>query len=100
MKPVLLLIPGMFNTAAIWDALLPLLAPTMDVHIADVLTQDTIAGMAEDAWTQVQDVAPGTVLLVCGFSMGGHSRNRCDIWYQRRKLTYLAKSPAIHACQL
>ena len=72
MKPVLLLIPGMFNTAAIWDALLPLLAPTMDVRIAEVQSQDSITGMAEDAWTQVQDVAPGTVMLVCGFSMGGY----------------------------
>ena len=72
MKPVLLLIPGMFNTAAIWDALLPLLQPEMDVRIAEVLTQDSIVGMAEDAWTQVQDVPPGTVMLVCGFSMGGY----------------------------
>ena len=64
MKPVLLLIPGMFNTAAIWDALLPLLQPEMDVRIAEVLTQDSIVGMAEDAWTQVQDVPPLSLIHI------------------------------------
>lgn len=72
MKPVLLLIPGMFNTAAIWEALVPLLEPMMDVRIADVRTQDSIEQMATDAWAQVLDVAPGTIILVCGFSMGGY----------------------------
>ena len=72
MKPVLLLIPGMFNTAAIWDAVRADLAPTLDVRIADVLTQDSIAAMAADAWALVADLPAGATLTVCGFSMGGY----------------------------
>ena len=72
MKPVLLLIPGMFNTAAIWDAVRADLAPALDVRIADVLTQDSIAAMAEDAWALVADLPAGATLTVCGFSMGGY----------------------------
>jgi pimeloyl-ACP methyl ester carboxylesterase len=72
MKPVLLLIPGMFNTAAIWDAVRADLAPALDVRIADVLTQDSIAAMADDAWALVADLPAGATLTVCGFSMGGY----------------------------
>ena len=75
MKPVLLLIPGMFNTTAIWDRVVGALnafpgAP--DIRIADVLGQETIAAMADDAWRLVGDLSPGTPLVVCGFSMGGY----------------------------
>ena len=72
MKPVLLLIPGMFNTAAIWDAVKADLTPTLDVRIANVLTQDSIAAMADDAWALVADLPAGATLTVCGFSMGGY----------------------------
>lgn len=72
MKPVLLLIPGMFNTAAIWDAVRADLAPALDVRIADVLTQDSIAAMAADAWALVADLPADATLTVCGFSMGGY----------------------------
>lgn len=72
MKPVLLLIPGMFNTAAIWDAVRADLEPALDVRIADVLTQDSIAAMATDAWALVADLPAGATLTVCGFSMGGY----------------------------
>ena len=72
MKPVLLLIPGMFNTAAIWDAVRADLTPALDVRIADVLTQDSIAAMATDAWALVADLPAGATLTVCGFSMGGY----------------------------
>ena len=72
MKQVLLLIPGMFNTAAIWDAVRADLAPALDVRIADVLTQDSIAAMADDAWALVADLPAGATLTVCGFSMGGY----------------------------
>ena len=72
MKPVLLLIPGMFNTGAIWDAVMPHLQAGIDVRIADVLQQDSMDAMAEDAWALVADVPPGTPRVVCGFSMGGY----------------------------
>jgi pimeloyl-ACP methyl ester carboxylesterase len=72
MKPVLLLIPGMFNTAAIWDPVRAHLDAGMDVRIADVLTQPSIAAMAEDAWALVEDLPPGAPLIVAGYSMGGY----------------------------
>jgi len=72
MKPVLLLIPGMFNTAAIWDAVTPYLQAQVDVRVADVLQQDSMDIMAEDAWALVADVPAGTPCFVCGFSMGGY----------------------------
>lgn len=72
MKSVILLIPGMLNTAAIWDRVLPLLQDTADLRIADVVTQSSIADMARDAWALLADVAPGTPVVVCGFSMGGY----------------------------
>lgn len=72
MNPVLLLIPGMFNTAAIWDAVVAHLPPRVDVRIADVLQQDSMAAMADDAWAQVADLPPATPRVLCGFSMGGY----------------------------
>jgi len=72
MKPVLLLIPGMLNTAAVWREVVPLLAARFEVRIADVQTQSSIAGMARDAWARVADVPAGAPVLVCGFSMGGY----------------------------
>ena len=75
MKPVLLLIPGMFNTAAIWDLVVDALnthSDAPDIRIADVLGQESIAAMADDAWRLVSDTPTGTPLVVCGFSMGGY----------------------------
>jgi pimeloyl-ACP methyl ester carboxylesterase len=72
MKPVLLLIPGMFNTGAIWDPVRAHLDPAVDVRVADVLTQSRIAAMADDAWAQVADLPPGTPLIAAGYSMGGY----------------------------
>ena len=69
--PVLLLIPGMLNTAAVWQPVAQHLKDEADIRIANVLTQSSIAAMATDAWALVQDVPPGTPLIVCGFSMGG-----------------------------
>ncbi len=71
-QPVLLLIPGMFNTSAIWDPVTVHLQGQVELRCANVQTQDSIAAMAEDAWRQVSDVAAGTPLVVCGFSMGGY----------------------------
>ncbi len=72
MKPVLLLIPGMLNTPAIWAEVAPLLAAEADIRIADVQSQDSIVRMAADAWAQVADVPDSTPLVLCGFSMGGY----------------------------
>jgi pimeloyl-ACP methyl ester carboxylesterase len=75
MKPVLLLIPGMFNTTAIWDPVVATLrsfADAPDIRVADVLTQDSITAMAADAWAHVADLPADTPLVVCGFSMGGY----------------------------
>lgn len=72
MKPVVLLIPGMLNTAAIWDRVLPLLQDAAQLRIAVVQTQTRIADMARDAWALLADVAHPTPVVVCGFSMGGY----------------------------
>jgi pimeloyl-ACP methyl ester carboxylesterase len=74
-KPVLLLIPGMFNTPAIWDPVLAVLhtfADAPDIRVADVSTQASITAMAADAWAPVADLPASTPLVVCGFSMGGY----------------------------
>ncbi len=73
MKPVLLLIPGMFNTSDIWQPVAERLKGHADVRVADVLTQDSITAMAADAWHLVADVPTGTSLVVAGFSMGGYA---------------------------
>jgi pimeloyl-ACP methyl ester carboxylesterase len=73
MKPVLLLIPGMLNTAAVWRSVAALLEDRFEVRIADVRTQDSIAAMAHDAWARVADVPAHVPLVLCGFSMGGYT---------------------------
>ena len=72
MKPVLLLIPGMFNTPAIWEPVAGRLREQVDIRIADVSTQDSMGAMAADAWRLVADLAPDTPLIVSGYSMGGY----------------------------
>ncbi|VTU18605.1 alpha/beta fold hydrolase [Variovorax sp. PBL-E5] len=72
MKPVLLLIPGMLNTAAVWRRVTPLLEGRAEVRIADVQTQDSIAAMARDAWARIADVPDHVPVALCGFSMGGY----------------------------
>lgn len=72
MKPVLLLVPGMFNTGAIWDRLRQELEPELEVRTAQVLTQDSIPAMAADAWQCLADVPAGHPVTLCGFSMGGY----------------------------
>lgn len=72
MKPVLLLIPGMLSTPAVWDWARPMLQERAEIRIADVLTQSSIADMARDAWALVADVPAATPVVVVGFSMGGY----------------------------
>ena len=72
MKPVVLLIPGMLNDARVWSDVAPMLAERCELRIADVLSPDTIAAMAEQAWAQVAGVPADVPLLLAGFSMGGY----------------------------
>lgn len=72
MKPVILLVPGMLNDARVWDGVVQGLAGQADVRIADVVSQDSLARMREDAWAQLADVPAATPLLLVGFSMGGY----------------------------
>lgn len=71
MKPVLLLIPGMLNTPAVWAKVVPLLSDVAEVRILNVQTQTSIGNMANDALALVADIPAGQPLVVCGFSMGG-----------------------------
>lgn len=78
--PTLLLIPGMLNTPAVFDRVQDELrsltwpggaAPRCVV--ADVREPDSIAAMAEGAWSAVAaEVPPGAPLAVAGYSMGGY----------------------------
>ena len=72
MRPVLLLIPGMLNTARIWSRVTPLLQDQADIRIANVTTQTRIADMARDTWALVADVPAAQKLVLGGFSMGGY----------------------------
>ena len=71
-RPVVLLIPGMLNTARIWSQVVPHLEALADIRIADVTHQASISDMATDAWRLVADVPDTRRLVVCGFSMGGY----------------------------
>lgn len=71
MKPVLLLIPGMLNTPAVWAKVVPLLSDVAEVRILNVQTQTSIGDMATDALALLHDVPAEQPIVVCGFSMGG-----------------------------
>lgn len=72
MKPVLLLIPGMLNDARIWTHLLPEIEDEVQVRIATVSQQASIAEMARDAWALVADLPAQAPWALAGFSMGGY----------------------------
>ncbi len=72
MNPLLLLIPGLLNTASVFDRTRALLDPALEVRVADVQTHDGIAAMAHNAWATVADVDGGRPLVIAGFSMGGY----------------------------
>ncbi|MBF6989271.1 MULTISPECIES: alpha/beta fold hydrolase [unclassified Cupriavidus] len=61
------LLPGMMNTARVWDPIAAELADVADVHIADLSWQTSIAEMARSVLAQQQ----GSFALA-GFSMGGY----------------------------
>ena len=71
-KPVLLLIPGLLNTPAVFDRLRTHLDPVIDLRIASVHTQASLAAMAADAWAQLADVPAQQPVVIGGFSMGGY----------------------------
>lgn len=72
MKPVLLLIPGMLNDERVWSGVVRELADEADIRVAHVGSQDSIAGMRDDAWARVADVPAHRRLVLAGFSMGGY----------------------------
>ena len=72
MKPVLLLIPGLLNTPAVFDRLRAQLDPAIDLRIATVHTQASLGAMAADAWAQLADVPARQPVVIGGFSMGGY----------------------------
>ncbi len=72
MKPVLMLIPGMLNDARVWSGVMAALADHADVRIANVTAQSSIAVMADDAWSLIEDVPDSVSCLLAGFSMGGY----------------------------
>ena len=72
MTPVLLLIPGMLNDAALWDDVRCHLPPDTQVRVADVGLDTTVTGMADRAWALLADVPLDTPIVIVGFSMGGY----------------------------
>ena len=71
-KPVLLLIPGLLNTPAVFDRLRTHLDPAIDLRIASVHTQASLAAMAADAWALLADLPAQQPVVIAGFSMGGY----------------------------
>ncbi len=72
MKPVLLLIPGLLNSARVFDGVCALLDQELDVRVADVQSQSSLDTMAHDAWSSLADVPAAQPLVVAGYSMGGY----------------------------
>lgn len=72
----LLLIPGMLNQPAIWDAVIAgvrqQLGDQVHIAVADVLVQSSITDMAQDAWKCFDAIPADTPCYVAGFSMGGY----------------------------
>ena len=69
---MLLLIPGLLNTPAVFDRLRAQLEPAVDLRIATVHTQASLAAMSADAWAQLSDVPATRPVVIGGFSMGGY----------------------------
>ena len=72
MKPLLLLIPGLLNTPAVFDRLRAHLDPAIKLRIATVHTQASLPAMAADAWALLADLPPLQPVVIGGFSMGGY----------------------------
>ena len=63
----LVLVPGLNNTPAIWDDVLPRLAPGITVHAPLVPARDTVEAIAEELLAQLPER-----FALCGFSFGGY----------------------------
>ena len=62
----------MLNDARVWQHVVPLLPHDWTIRIANVLTQDSIVGMAQDAWELLDDLDENQPLIIAGFSLGGY----------------------------
>lgn len=67
-RPLLVLIPGMQNTPAVWQPVAEQLADCAEIIIADVRSQASLASMAGNILAEVG----GRRFAVAGFSMGGY----------------------------
>lgn len=67
-KTRLVLLPGMLNTSAGWQWVVPRLEEVADIRIADFTSQSSIQDMATDALALIDD---GQQAAIAGFSMGG-----------------------------
>lgn len=72
MPPLLLLIPGMMNTAAVYDAARSAMRQGAEVRVADVRGPDTIAEMAQRCWADLARLPAEQPLALAGYSMGGY----------------------------
>jgi pimeloyl-ACP methyl ester carboxylesterase len=68
----MVLIPGMLNTAAVWDGVRACLGDGADVCIPDVAGSPSVSDMAQSAWAAIGEQGADRPLLLCGFSMGGY----------------------------
>lgn len=66
-RPVLILLPGLLNDAALWRHQVETLADMADVRVADLTRDESMGGMAR----RVLDEAPDSFALA-GLSMGGY----------------------------
>ena len=70
MKAVVLLVPGVLCTAAVWQPVIDALGTLADIRVS-VPVEESIADMADSAWDSVGDIAPDVPLILAGFSLGG-----------------------------
>ena len=73
-RPVLLLIPGMSNTPAVWGSTRAHLGDgdDLEVRVTDVRQAGDIPAMAQAGWQVLADVPADRPVLLAGFSMGGY----------------------------
>jgi pimeloyl-ACP methyl ester carboxylesterase len=85
---MILLIPGMLNTAAIWADVIEGLGqrglPRSELVVADVTKDASISAMAERAWAQLAPVASDRPVMLVGFSLGGYVALQMVAHAQRR----------------
>lgn len=75
-RAALLLLSGMLNPPSIWDAVIASMREQLDdsvqILVADVLTQSSIPDMADASWQRFGALPAETPCYVAGFSMGGY----------------------------